>query len=198
MESPSTVNISRGLTDAERETAARMYWNAFRGKLGSILQPETTALRFLARTIQSEFAIAARNAEGRLLGVAGYKTRDGAFLGGNFRHLADHYGIPGAIWRGALLGILRRKIQPGILLMDGIFVTEEARGQGVGRALLEAIKQAARELGCQSVRLDVIDTNVRARALYEREGFVATAQIRLGPLRHIFGFAAATTMLAPV
>jgi RimJ/RimL family protein N-acetyltransferase len=45
------------------------------------------------------------------------------------------------------------------------------------------------------VRLDVIDTNPRARALYERKGFVATGEQKLGPLKPVFGFSSATTLI---
>ena len=41
----------------------------------------------------------------------------------------------------------------------------------------------------------MIETNPRARALYEREGFIATRTDRLGLLRYAFGFDAATTMI---
>jgi ribosomal protein S18 acetylase RimI-like enzyme len=45
------------------------------------------------------------------------------------------------------------------------------------------------------LRLDVIDTNLRARALYERLGFRAVRSESLGPLRHLFGFQTAITMV---
>ena len=64
--------------------------------------------------------------------------------------------------------------------------------------LLNAIKRKAREQGCTQVRLDVIDTNPRARLLYEREGFRAVAVRNLGPLRKLFGFRYATTMIAEI
>ena len=79
-------------------------------------------------------------------------------------------------------------------LMDGIFVTQNARGMGLGRALLQAIKTKADQRNCRDVRLDVIDNNPRARALYEREGFIAGKVQTLGPLKHLFGFSSATEM----
>lgn len=79
--------------------------------------------------------------------------------------------------------------------MDGIVVSDAARGQGIGTRLLAAIKDEALARGCTSVRLDVIDSNPRARALYEREGFVAGHRSDLGPLRHLFGFRSATEMV---
>ncbi|KAB2847490.1 MAG: GNAT family N-acetyltransferase, partial [Hyphomicrobiaceae bacterium] len=69
-------------------------------------------------------------------------------------------------------------------------------GRGVGTLLLRAIKRKAGEHDCSNVRLDVIDTNPRAQQLYEREGFRAVAVRNLGPLRHLFGFRRATTMMA--
>ena len=78
--------------------------------------------------------------------------------------------------------------------MDGIFVTKEARGLGLGTALLRAVKGEALKRGCGEVRLDVIDNNPRARKLYEREGFVAGNVQSLGPLKHLFGFSSATEM----
>jgi ribosomal protein S18 acetylase RimI-like enzyme len=81
--------------------------------------------------------------------------------------------------------------------MDGLCVDTAARGQGVGRALLAAIAAEAARRGYAEVRLDVIDSNLRARALYEREGFVAVGGQRIGLLRHVFGFAEAITMVRP-
>ena len=79
-------------------------------------------------------------------------------------------------------------------LMDGIFVTQNARGMGLGSALLQAIEAEANQKNCRDVRLDVIDNNPRAHELCEREGFVAGKVQMLGPLKHFFGFSSATEM----
>ena len=56
--------------------------------------------------------------------------------------------------------------------LEDLFVSEEARGQGLGRALVQAVIDAARERGCRRVQLDVNDAN-RALGLYESFGFSA-------------------------
>jgi ribosomal protein S18 acetylase RimI-like enzyme len=56
----------------------------------------------------------------------------------------------------------------------GMYVVPEASGQGVGRALLEALlARAARIDGVRQLELIVTSTNVAARGLYESLGFVA-------------------------
>jgi RimJ/RimL family protein N-acetyltransferase len=53
----------------------------------------------------------------------------------------------------------------------GMYVVPEAVGQGVARALLEALVAHARAAGVQSLVLTVTDGNVAARVLYEQAGF---------------------------
>lgn len=190
--------ISDGIPDTDRAQAAEMYWAAFCDKLGFVLGPASKGQKFVSRVLQPDHAICAHDDNNALLGVAGFKTYKGALVGGTFQDLRAIYGIFGAAWRAFLLEALERDTENERFLMDGIFVTEQARGQGVGTALLGAITDTARNRGFKEVRLDVINTNPRARALYERQGFVAIKTARLGPLRHIFGFSSATTMVRAV
>ena len=186
--------ISTGIRPDDRLKIAMLYWQAFGPKLGRVMRPEHKALRFVEAVLDPEHAICAHDHGGILLGVAGFKTFEGALVGGTFRDLAIHYDWVGASWRAALLSLLERDTENQRFLMDGIFVDSNARGQGVVTALLKAIITEGRRRGYAEVRLDVIDTNPRARALYERFGFKAQGTQNLGPLRHLFGFSAATTM----
>jgi ribosomal protein S18 acetylase RimI-like enzyme len=54
----------------------------------------------------------------------------------------------------------------------GMYVAPEARGRGVGRALVSAIIEHARSLGMERLVLGVETTNQPARALYHALGFV--------------------------
>jgi GNAT superfamily N-acetyltransferase len=192
----ASITLSEGFTDNDRGEIARMYWASFGVKLRVALSPQDKAIAMLAEALNPTSAIVARAGNWQLLGLAGYKTAKGSFLAITFEVLKRHFGVVGAIWRGAVLCLLERRTDSSTLLMDGIFVAESARGQGVGTLLLGAIKRKAVEKGCSHVRLDVIDTNPRAQQLYEREGFKAVAIRNLGPLRHLFGFQRTTTMMA--
>ena len=193
-----TVTIRAGISQDQRTKAAALYWQAFSAKLGRIMGPEEKALDFLTRVLDADFAIGATDPQGELVGLAGFKTADGAMIGGELGDLQKTYGWIGGIWRGLLLSLLERPLATGVLLMDGICVDANARGQGVGTLLLDEIKAEARRRSYQSVRLDVIDSNPRAEALYRREGFLASDRQHIGPLRHLFGFRSALQMHFPL
>jgi GNAT superfamily N-acetyltransferase len=55
--------------------------------------------------------------------------------------------------------------------LEDLYVADEARGTGLGRALVEAALGRARERGCRRVELDVDEGNAPALALYESLGF---------------------------
>ena len=57
------------------------------------------------------------------------------------------------------------------LMIDQIGVRPEARGQGIGAALLRQAEEFAKELGVQRIQLDSWDFNTRAHAFFERMRF---------------------------
>lgn len=60
----------------------------------------------------------------------------------------------------------------------GMGVVSEARGRGIGSALLRAAVEAAWASGLTRIELSVRCDNARARALYERHGFAAEGLLR--------------------
>jgi ribosomal protein S18 acetylase RimI-like enzyme len=55
--------------------------------------------------------------------------------------------------------------------VEDVFVRDDARGAGLGRALMDVVLERARARGCRRVELDVNDGNPAALALYESLGF---------------------------
>jgi GNAT superfamily N-acetyltransferase len=55
-----------------------------------------------------------------------------------------------------------------VCYLEDLFTAEAARGQGVGRALIEAVYERARAAGSGRVYWLTHETNATARSLYER------------------------------
>lgn len=57
-------------------------------------------------------------------------------------------------------------------VLNDLYVTEAARGHGVGRALMEAAREHAIKTGAKRLTLETMDDNRKAWALYESLGYV--------------------------
>ena len=90
--------------------------------------------------------------------------------------LAARAGGGGPTGTGELLGYaclywhLSSLAAAETVLMNDLFVLDDARGQGVGRALIEASAAVARERGAHSLEWATAPDNTRAQALYDSTG----------------------------
>ncbi len=186
--------IRSGLPEDGRLAAARLYDEAFGAKLGVAIRDRERRLRLLASTFDLSFAFCALR-EGELVGLAGFQDSRGSLTSGlGYRSLLSELGFLRGNWAALILSLYERAPGKGELVMDGIAVTSDARGQGIGRSLLAALAAYAENEGFTTIRLDVVDTNDRARKLYESFGFVAVGTERFEYLRWLLGFGASTTM----
>ncbi|MGK5642795.1 GNAT family N-acetyltransferase [Streptomyces sp. URMC 126] len=189
--------VRRGVPEGAEERVAELYWEAFGRKLGPALGPPDRARAFLAAHLHRDRGVTAL-VGGRVVGVAGYRLGDRALTGGGARDVLAAYGPLRGLPRLALLALFERTPADGELVMDGLAVEAGLRGRGIGGLLLGEVAAVAAENGCRRIRLDVIDANPRARALYERHGFTAVRTERTPYLRGLMGFGAVTTMRLPV
>lgn len=87
---------------------------------------------------------------------------------------------------GAALGFaeaaLRRDYVNGcktspVAFLEGIFVTPEARGRGVARALVSAVEEWARERGCTEFASDAAPDNFSSLDMHRALGFEETQRV---------------------
>ena len=100
-------------------------------------------------------------AETTWLAAAALAIRDPRLLGSAIRRLralASPRRVP-------------QDVEPALRLFD-IAVTQDSRGRGLGRRLLDATIAAARERGYPAMGLSVLADNERALRLYGSSGFV--------------------------
>ena len=88
----------------------------------------------------------------------------------------DFRGPGGAVVVGRLEGVPvgcagLRPLGPEVLELKHFFVAREARGHGLGRALLAGVEEVARSLGARRIVLDTAAPLLEAAALYRSAGY---------------------------
>ena len=191
---PDEVIYQTGIEEEFRSAAANLYDEAFGKKISVAVRNKEKRQQILNNCLVLEYAIAAIH-ERQLIGIAGFHTPNGSLTGGiGYRNLLSQLGFIRGNRAALIFSLYERKPKPGELVMDGIAVRSNARGKGIGTSLLEEIRMLAEQQGFNRVRLDVIDTNPKAKKLYERMGFRAIKTESFPYLEKLLGFGGVTTM----
>lgn len=184
-----------GIPEEHRSAAAELYDAAFGEKFSLAIKDAEARKKLLAACFNLDHALCAVG-NGKLLGIAGYNSVDGSLTGGiTYQSLVSELGTVKGIRAALVFSIYDRKREKDELLMDGIAVHENARGQGVGTRLLKELKTLARTRRYRQIRLDVIDGNAGAKKLYQRQGFEQTKHESFPYLKWLFGFGGISTMI---
>lgn len=174
------MSIQVGFKERDRDQAAYLYASAFKRKFRHLIGDEVEVANLLAKGLDPKYCLGYYES-GQLVGLAGFHIDNKALVNLSLSDFMQHFGF----WRGLLKGILvgvifyRGHLSSGELLMDGIAVHEDFRGQGIGSQLFEALFSWAQEKGYKAIHLDVIDENPKAKSLYERLGFSKTNYVKV-------------------
>ena len=116
-----------------------------------------------------------------LLGELGYPTDPASVVqrlrglqgAGDIVLVATIADVPVALVTVHVTPVLHRPAPVGRL--TAVVVSERVRGQGVGRAIVEAAERLLAERGCEMIELTSNRSRVDAHAFYERLGYEATS-----------------------
>ncbi len=183
-----------GIPERYKLEAVELYDEAFNEKLSLAIPCEKARKKLFYENFMPQYAIGAIS-KNTLHGIAGFHTNEGSLTGTiSYRALLSQLGFLRGNRAALVFSLYERKPKPGEIVMDGIAVRSNPRVSGIGSTLLDEIIKYAKQHGYNSVRLDVIDTNPRAKALYERLGFRTVSTEYFPYLRKILGFGGVTTM----
>jgi GNAT superfamily N-acetyltransferase len=80
-----------------------------------------------------------------------------------------------------------KRLEDGACEIKRMYVVPDARRSGVGRELLQALEDAARELGYRVVRLDTGPRQPSAERMYREAGYRPIDNFNRNPIASFFG-----------
>lgn len=101
-----------------------------------------------------------------------YQTTFARLTGNNPQDFHARVAVRGGVPIGLVHYLFHRhcwRVENTVYLQD-LYVSPDARGTGAGRALIEAVYEAADAAGCASVYWLTQDFNTAGRQLYDRVG----------------------------
>lgn len=190
--------IQKGFNLEKAGPVAKLYEEAFGAKFASAIPDKAQRIKLLSHCFVPEFSYTAIF-EDEVIGLAGFQQAYGSLTGGiGIQQLIGELGLIKGLWACLVFSLFERKPKAQELMMDGVAVDSRFRGQGIGSRLLDSIIAHAMDNGFETVRLDVIDSNPRAKKLYESKGFVAAKHDYFPYLKWLVGFTGSTTMVLKV
>jgi len=175
------------LPDEYKDQAIKLYFFALKDKLEPILGIDGRGQAAIGTNLVADRCIVAIY-DNQLVGILGIQTDNGGFINPPLKMLVKLYGIFGGTFKMGALALLHHPTAYDELYVDGVAVAKELRGKGIGSRLFGLVEKVALNRGIRKISLDVIETNLRAKAFYERLGFAETKQQNLWPFNLIFKF----------
>lgn len=188
-----TITIRHGLSKESAAEAVALYYEAFSQKFKPLMSEEE-AQKILPALLNPDQVITAWH-QGRLAGLVGIQHGRKPLFRISVCPLMRHLGLLRGLFVALVMRLFHRPFRSKELLLDGICVAASVRGMGVGTRLLEAAEEFAKNHHYLTIRLDVVDTNPRARHLYERLGYRPMKSHRHPLARRLMGFSQSTTMI---
>jgi ribosomal protein S18 acetylase RimI-like enzyme len=177
--------IEAGVPAGLEYEAAELLREAFAEKVSHELRPrdDAQAVRVIRESMDPARALVALDDRG-VAGLAALGRAGAPFMRLRFAVLAREFGYAGALWRKAysLMETLAEPRARHVARLEALAVRADLRGRGVGSAMIRAVIEHAAGEGMRELALEVVDTNGRARSLYQRHGFVVVRTIRSGVL----------------
>lgn len=175
--------------------ATELYAEAFEQKFLNIIGDKEIVADLFQNNARCDRAIAASSGD-KLLGIAGLNYDKTPFIHVQLEDFQEKFGfVKGSVKAVVSDYLFSKKPAEDELLVDGIVVSSDSRGKGIGSNLFKLILEFAQEKDLRKIVLDVIDENPRAKKLYEKLGFETIKHENIAYLKSLIGISGVSTMV---
>ncbi len=192
-----SIEIKFGVPKNQRETVAKMFHESFGDKYDLMFGDETKTVAFVSACLDDSKTIVALK-DDVAVGFSGLQHCGKSFIEDNAHEMVRVFGL--ASFKVMLIRSMfvfkRMGIDNNELLLEALAVSAKERNKGIGQKLLQFTIDYAKSKKFSHLKLDVINTNPKAKRLYERIGFVESKVQKIPyPFNVIMGFDSMSEMV---
>lgn len=197
MEKNQTLNITIqfGIPKNQQLIIANIFYENFQDKFKIFLGNKKKAIPLIASTLEDDRIIVAIK-NGKVIGFAGLQYHKKSFSIPSLTQIVKIYGFMTIRTFPFFVISSFNKPKSFQLHLESLAVTGKEQGKGIGTQLLNATINHAKAKSFSQIKLEVIQTNQKAKKLYKKIGFKSTKIIKIPyPFSYIIGFSSFEEML---
>ncbi len=195
------ISIRLGIKPEHKEDAAKLFALAFKKKLVNILGNTEQVIALLKDNFCLNQAITAVTENGEIVGIAGFQIKKVPLINLKYHDFVNYFGVVKGSYKFLLIYLIfdRKQDNKNQLLLNGIVVKDGFRGHGIGQKLIHELQVYAMNKNMDSIKLDVIDENPKAKKLYEKLGFRSVKHIKVPSfISRLINVTGVTTMIKKI
>jgi ribosomal protein S18 acetylase RimI-like enzyme len=181
------IEITESINKNQRIRAIEILYYAFEQKIRALIKSKEKALAIYNKSLKNDQVFYAL-LDGNVVGLIGLQYKNRTFLEFKYRDLRKYFNPLQSYFIYKIYKLTSPKIKDDVLRIDSIAVDKSFRNLGIGTQLINKVFEFAKNKGFKKVILEVINTNPKAKGLYERIGFKEKKIVRYYFLTRSAGF----------
>ena len=181
------IEITESINKNQRIRAIEILYYAFEQKIRALIKSKEKALAIYNKSLKNDQVFYAL-LDGNVVGLIGLQYKNRTFLEFKYRDLRKYFNPLQSYFIYKIYKLTSPKIKDDVLRIDSIAVDKSFRSLGIGTQLINKVFEFAKNKGFKKVILEVINTNPKAKGLYERIGFKEKKIVRYYFLTRSAGF----------
>ena len=181
------IEIADSINKNQRIRAIEIFYDAFEQKIRALIKSKEKAIAIYNKSLKNDQVFYAL-LDGNVVGLIGLQYGNKTFLEFKYGDLRKYFNPLKSYFIHRIYKLTSPKIKDDVLRIDSIAVDKSFRSLGIGTQLINKVFEFAKNKGFKEIILEVINTNPKAKTLYERIGFKEKKIVRYYFLSRSAGF----------
>lgn len=194
MELNNNFDFNFAIKEEVIDDAIRLYYQAFRNKLNTFVGEKKLGHEVIKKDLQRDRAITAYDNE-ELIAIAGLSFENRSLLDLETFTFIFEQGLFSGIYHSILFHFMKKATKEGEIRIDGITVKHNYRGMKIGSQLVDLVIAFAKGKKFEQITLDVVNTNFRAKQLFEAFDFEVEKETNVNFFKNQLGYSSYYTMV---